>query len=78
MLKYDECVSVASVNDKPSGSYFNVRLGQGDWKDINENNGKIIKTYIIQILLINESCLLSNIPTKLSVTSRKQKTGDSD
>lgn len=43
MLKYDECVSVASVNDK-SGSYFNVRLGQGDWKDINENNGKIIKT----------------------------------
>lgn len=71
---------MASGNDKPSESYFlsyfSVRLGQGDWKDI--NNGKIIKTYIIQILLIDESCLLSNITTKLSVTSRKQKTGDTD
>lgn len=76
MLKCDECVSVASGHDKPSGSYFSVRLGQGDWKDI--NNGKIIKAYIIQILLIDKSCLLSNITTKLSVTSRKQKTGDTD
>lgn len=76
MLKCNECVSLASANDKPSGSYFSVRLGQGDWKDT--NNGKIIKAYIIQILLIDKSCLLSKITTKLSVTSRKQKTGDTD